>query len=191
MGCHSDSHLPTPAPASWTTGTTTCRSSPSGWDGFLWRRRTSWSSGSSRSRRCPAVRRSLFSPTAPPAVKTTVQPSEAARRRLLAEGSRCTHKALQPESYGATGLVGEAPTKEPCFLGPEDQCAFGRRAPPPAHSTDASVTVGTHFAIVCQNPFCTQEGRKKVHEWAFLDVSHTPPHSHSLATLHISPHQRK
>ena len=59
---------------------------------------------------------------------------------------------------------------------PQRQYALGRPAPPPAHSTDTSVTGGTHFALVGPAPgsFCTQEGRKGVRAGVLsLTVSHT------------------
>jgi len=40
---------------------------------------------------------------------------------------------LQPESYGATGLVCEGTYERTVFLGPEDKYALGHPAPPPAH----------------------------------------------------------
>ena len=67
-------------------------------------------------------------------------------------------------------------TKEPCFYAQRTVYTLGRPAPPPAHSTDTSVTAGAHFALVGQTPGVLHAGRpKEVRcQRAFLDVSHTP-----------------
>ena len=70
---------------------------------------------------------------------------------------------------------------------PRRQYALGRPAPPPAHSTDTSVTAGTHFALVGQNPrgFCTQEGRKKVHKGVLPLTSHIHPQPPTDPPTHL------
>ena len=76
-------------------------------------------------------------------------------------------------------------TEEPTVR-PKRQHALGHPAPPPAHSTDTSVTGGTHFAFVCQSVLL-HAGRPKegAHEWCVLifDVSHTQ-YTHSTHTVH-------
>ena len=54
-------------------------------------------------------------------------------------------------------------------LRPKRQHALGRPAPPPAHSTDMSITGGTHFAFVCQSGLL-HAGRPKegAHKWCVL-----------------------
>ena len=69
---------------------------------------------------------------------------------------------------------------------PEDgETQHHHPAPPPAHSTDASDTGVTHFALVCPTPlFPTQEGYSQGGGY-FFDVSslmHSPEQSHPECT---------
>jgi hypothetical protein len=52
---------------------------------------------------------------------------------------------------------------------PRKQYALGRPAPPPTHSTDTSVTAGTHFAIVLSNPgvFARRKAERKYAQVCF------------------------
>jgi hypothetical protein len=95
-------------------------------------------------------------PTSPPFTHTQ-RSRETAHRRALPESG----VFIQPESYGATGLVGEGTYERAVFLGPEDSTLYDAQHHHPHISTDTSVTARTHFAIAGQTPGFWHAGKPK------------------------------